>query len=183
MSHMKRNCCRGLITIHTPFSISLLISEEHIAALKDTAESRRSRSSGSADRGERPGNRKDAAPAGPKSDPRWDRYTYPSLRQLQAKMEAENQQVKAIIQPLQDTGHTFLKLDSFLSQRDVMNLRRRELLHKRWTEHVWFPLQSRLEGRAASPGSVETKRRRSSCSRYLHQSSTKVTPRRKIMLD
>ncbi|XP_041815306.1 protein FAM228A [Chelmon rostratus] len=89
-------------------------------------------------------------------------------------MEAENQQVKEIIQPLLDTETGFVKeLERFLSQRDVAELRRRELLHKRWTERVWFPLQRRVEEHVSSRGPAEAKRRQSLYSHYLHHCNTK----------
>lgn len=68
------------------------------------------------------------------------------------------------------------ELERFLSQRDVTELRRRELLHKRWTERVWFPLQRRVEEHVSSCGPVEAKRRQSLYSHYLHHCNTKVTP-------
>ena len=36
-------------------------------------------------------------------------------------------------------------LERFLGRRAVTELRRRELLHKRWTERVWLPIQRRVE--------------------------------------
>ncbi|XP_070705928.1 protein FAM228A [Pempheris klunzingeri] len=89
-------------------------------------------------------------------------------------MEAENQQVKEMLQPLLDTENGFVKeLERFLSQRDVTELRRRELLHKRWTERVWFPLQRRVEEQASSCSRAEAKRRQSLYSHYLHHCNTK----------
>ncbi|KAG8011235.1 hypothetical protein GBF38_005939 [Nibea albiflora] len=93
---------------------------------------------------------------------------------VKAKMEAESQQAKEIIQPLLDTENGFVKeLERFLSQRDVAELRRRELQHKRWTERVWFPLQRKVEEHASSCSPVEAKRRQSLYSHYLHHCNTK----------
>lgn len=137
---------------------------------------------------------------------------------MQAKMEAENQQRREIIQPLVDTENVFLKvrcsekiissnlcflvlsnsiffspcpffcllcpcwlkcvfmeeLESFLNQREVAELRRRELLHKHWTERVWMPLQRRVEQCVSSCTAEETKRRQSLYSHYLHHCNSKV---------
>ncbi|KAM8831573.1 protein FAM228A isoform 5-T6 [Spinachia spinachia] len=64
-------------------------------------------------------------------------------------------------------------LERFLSQRRVTELRRTELMHKRWTEREWLPLQRRVEERASTRGPAALKRRRSSYSHYLHHCNTK----------
>lgn len=74
------------------------------------------------------------------------------------------------------------ELERFLSQRDVAELRRRELLHKRWTERVWFPLQRRVEEHVSSRGPAEAKRRQSLYSHYLHHCNTKVMLRSPVRL-
>uniref|UniRef100_A0A3Q3K3P7 Protein FAM228B n=1 Tax=Monopterus albus TaxID=43700 RepID=A0A3Q3K3P7_MONAL len=89
-------------------------------------------------------------------------------------MEAENQQARKIAETLQDTENGFMKeLERFLSRWDETELRRRELLHKHWTERVWFPLQSRVEAHVSSCGPAEAKRRLSLYSDYLHHCNTK----------
>uniref|UniRef100_A0A3Q1GA12 Uncharacterized protein n=1 Tax=Acanthochromis polyacanthus TaxID=80966 RepID=A0A3Q1GA12_9TELE len=82
-----------------------------------------------------------------------------------------------IIQPLVDTENTFMKVKStvlllfihFLELRDELELRRKELLHKSWTERVWFPLQRKVEQHLSSWGPTEAERRRSSFRNYLQQ--------------
>ncbi|XP_030577289.1 protein FAM228A isoform X4 [Archocentrus centrarchus] len=96
-----------------------------------------------------------------------------SLLQSEAQLKAEKQQAKEILQPLQDTENGFMKLEFFLTQRDVAELRRRELLHKHWTEHVWFPLQQRVEEHVSSCGPEHAKRRQSLYNQYLHLCNTK----------
>ncbi|XP_044232801.1 protein FAM228A isoform X1 [Thunnus albacares] len=179
MSPMKRNTASGVITFHTPFHVSLLKSQECMTDLKDISESRKSLSQPSVrmrstSRCVRVGRRDETSPSGPQQGPKQDRLSYTSLRRLQAKMEAENQQKRDIIQPLVDTENGFVKeLESFLSQRDVAELRRRELLHKRWTERVWMPLQRRVEQRVSSCTPEETKRRQTLYSHYLHHCNSK----------
>ncbi|KAF3702762.1 hypothetical protein EXN66_Car018450 [Channa argus] len=105
------------------------------------------------------------SPSGPKLRPKQECLPHTTHRELQAKMEAENRQWRKTIKPLLDTENALLKvsqkdslasvtclifvfieeLETFLSQRDTTQLRRKELLHKHWTERVWFPLQSRVE--------------------------------------
>lgn len=38
-------------------------------------------------------------------------------------------------------------LEHFLNHRDMLSVRKRELLHKRWTECVWWPVQRSVEQR------------------------------------
>ncbi|CAK6962199.1 protein FAM228A isoform X1 [Scomber scombrus] len=179
MNPKKRNTASGVITFHTPFNVSLLKSQECMADLKDTSESKRSPSqpsvgTRSTSRCVRARKRDEASPSGPQQGPKQDRLSYTTIRRLQAKMEAENQQRREIIQPLVDTENVFLKeLESFLNQRDVAELRRRELLHKHWTERVWMPLQRRVEQRVSGCTAEETNRRQSLYSHYLHHCNSK----------
>ncbi|XP_049913967.1 protein FAM228A [Epinephelus moara] len=171
----RTNTASGVITFHTPFSLSLLKSEECVADVNNASESRRSssqpRSPSKCVRAEK---RDEASPSGPQQGNDQDRLSHSSLRRLQAKMEAENQQAKEIIQPLLDTENGFVKkLETFLNQRDVTELRRRELQHKRWTERVWFPLQRRVEERASSCSPVALKRRQSLYTHYLQHCNSK----------
>ncbi|XP_018551659.1 protein FAM228A [Lates calcarifer] len=179
MSPMKRNTACGVITFHTPFAVSLLKSEECTADVKDVTETGKRLSQLTArprsiSRCVRAGKRDEASPSGPQPGAKRDRVSHTSLRQLQAKMETENLQAREIIKPLLDTENGFVKgLERFLSQRDVTELRRRELLHKRWTERVWFPLQRRVEEHVSSCSPAEAKRRQGLYSHYLHHCNTK----------
>ncbi len=69
----------------------------------------------------------------------------------------------------------FMKdLEKFLSHHDVTELRRRELLHKRWTERTWLPLQRRVEERVSSCSPVVGKMHQSLCSNNRPHCNTKV---------
>ncbi|XP_056260827.1 protein FAM228A isoform X2 [Seriola aureovittata] len=149
----KKDTASGLITFHTPFPVSLLKPEECTAGVKDATGARKwpsqpsvmpRSSSGRV----RAGERDEASPSGSQPGAKQDWPSHTSLRQLQ-------------------------ELERFLSQRDVTQLRRRELLHKRWTERVWFPLQRRVEEHVSSCSTLEVKRRQSLYSRYLQHCNTK----------
>ncbi|XP_034555107.1 protein FAM228A [Notolabrus celidotus] len=175
MRPKKKSTANGVITFHTPLPVSLLKPEECTAELKSPTESKKSPSQPRSPI-ERIKARKndDTSPSEPQLSSRQNLLSHTSLRQLQVKMEAENQQAENIIKPLLETEKGFIKeLERFFSQRDVTELRRRELLHKRWTERVWFPLQRRVEERASDCGPVEAKRRQSLFSHYLHHCNTK----------
>ncbi|XP_068564920.1 protein FAM228A [Cebidichthys violaceus] len=192
MGPKKNNTTSGVITFHTPFPVNLFKSEEYRADVRDAAGRRGNPSHPSARRTRSParsptrsparspttcvraGPRDEASPSGPQPGAKQDRLSHTSLRRLKAKMEAENQQVKEITQHLLDTENGLVKdLERFLSQRDMTELRRKELLHKRWTERVWFPLQRRVEEHASSCSPAAVKRRQSSYSHYLHHCNTK----------
>ncbi|KAK5853070.1 hypothetical protein PBY51_006892 [Eleginops maclovinus] len=181
MSTKKKNTPSGVITFHTHFPVSLLKSEECMVDGKGTTEIRKTPTQPSMRRSMRsPGEcvrakgSEEASPSGSQPGPKQGWLSHTSLRRLQAKMEAENQQVKDIIQPILDMENGFVKeLEKFLTRRDFTQLRRRELLHKRWTERVWFPLQRRVEEHVSSCSPAEVKRCQSLYRHYLHHCNTK----------
>ncbi|KAM4522214.1 protein FAM228A isoform 2-T2 [Odontesthes bonariensis] len=123
----------------------------------------------------RPGKRnKASSPCWHKHNFKHGQLSHTSLRQLQGKMEAENQHAQEIIQHLLDTENGFMKLEFFLCQREEVELRRRELLHKHWTEHVWFPLEKRVEVHVSRCGPVEAERRQNMYSHYLRHCDSQL---------
>ncbi|XP_032398392.1 protein FAM228A isoform X3 [Etheostoma spectabile] len=173
MSSKKNSTASGVITFHSPFHVSLIKSEECMDIGKSPSQpSKRTRSTSKCVRAEK---KDESSPSGPQPGATQHRLSHTSLRRLQAKMEDDNQQVKATIQAILDTENGFMKeLERFLSQRDITELRRRELLHKRWTERVWFPLQRRVEKHVSSCSPVAVKRHLSLYRQYLHQCNTKL---------
>ncbi|KAK5880120.1 hypothetical protein CesoFtcFv8_023178 [Champsocephalus esox] len=144
MSTKKKKTPSGVITFHTHFPVGLQKSEERMVDVKGTTESRNTpmqpsmsmRSPGECVRAEES---EEASPSGSKLGGQQGWLSHTSLRRLQRNMEAENQQVKEITQPLLDTEHGFVKeLEKFLIRQDFTELRRRELLHKRWTERSLY---------------------------------------------
>ncbi|XP_051880822.1 protein FAM228A isoform X2 [Pristis pectinata] len=83
---------------------------------------------------------------------------------LQAKAVLESSEVHALCQPIYDTQESFVKeLDKYLAYKDMLNLRKKELLYKKWNECVYQPLQWKL--RSILNQSFE--RRRASILQYL----------------
>ncbi|XP_056284111.1 protein FAM228A [Pseudoliparis swirei] len=180
MRRNKNYTSGGVIIFHTPLPVSVFKSEECRADVREPAARRgspavrgaRTRSPGTCARVG--GRDEEAPPCGAQPGAKQERLSHASLRRLKAKMEADRQQLEEIIQPLLDTQRGLVKdLERFLRHRDVTELRRRELLHKRWTERVWFPLQRRLEEHASSRGPTAAKRRQSLYGHYLHHCNTK----------
>ncbi|KAK1888681.1 Protein FAM228B [Dissostichus eleginoides] len=147
MSTKKKNTPSGVITFHTHFPVGLLKSEECMVDVKGTTESRKT-------------------PMQPSMSMR-SPDDCREIWRLKINSEGNNP-------PLLDTENGFVKeLEKFLIRRDFTELRRRELLHKRWTERVWFPLQRRVEEHVSSCGPAVCKSRQSLYSHFLHHCNTK----------
>ena len=65
-------------------------------------------------------------------------------------------------------------LERFLGRRAVAELRRRELLHKRWTERVWLPIQRRVEDHFSRRCDHEADRLRCLNADYISHCNAKV---------
>uniref|UniRef100_A0A3B4UDL5 Uncharacterized protein n=1 Tax=Seriola dumerili TaxID=41447 RepID=A0A3B4UDL5_SERDU len=120
----------------------------------------------------RAGKRDEASPSGSQPGAEQDWLSHTSLRHLQVVHSSTNMHT-------QREGYfsycmcCHLDKDGGGKSTDVTQLRRRELLHKRWTERVWFPLQRRVEEHVSSCSTLEVKRRQSLYSRYLQHCNTK----------
>ncbi|CAJ1077125.1 protein FAM228A [Xyrichtys novacula] len=170
MSPKKKRTTHGVITFHTPFPAKLLKSEGGTADLKDPAETIRSPSQQRSPFKSEKAKQSESSSSGSQLSPTQNLLSHSSLRQLQVKMETENHLVKKIL----ETENGFMKdLEKFFRHRDVNELRRRELLHKRWTERVWFPLQRRVEERVSRCSPVDAERRQRLYSHYLQHCNTK----------
>ncbi|KAG9344791.1 hypothetical protein JZ751_010478 [Albula glossodonta] len=100
--------------------------------------------------------------------------SHSSIRQLQANLETENQEAKLITQPLLDTENGFVKdLESYLSHRGTLELRRKELLHKRWTERVWIPIQRSVREQLSPGRDGEPEKLRSAILHYIQYCNSK----------
>nr|XP_046155543.1 protein FAM228A [Oncorhynchus gorbuscha] len=114
---------------------------------------------------------------GPPRGPWVDWLSHTSFRRLQVKLESENQEARAITQPLLDTENGFVKdLERYLCQQERAELRKRELLHKRWTERVWTPIQRSVENQVPHCCYDEAERIRSMFLNYIHYCNSKGRP-------
>uniref|UniRef100_A0A8C2DZ42 Family with sequence similarity 228 member A n=1 Tax=Cyprinus carpio TaxID=7962 RepID=A0A8C2DZ42_CYPCA len=97
-----------------------------------------------------------------------------SKKQLQEQLHSEQQEVDAIIQPLLETEAGFIKnLDHYLTHRGTLDLRKRKLLHKRWTQCVWLPVQQSIEQHFTHHGYTETQKMRSMHAHYINYCNAK----------
>ncbi|XP_018590618.1 protein FAM228A isoform X3 [Scleropages formosus] len=105
----------------------------------------------------------------------FDCLPHTSLKQIQENIEIEADEAKLIVQPLLDTENTFVKdLDDFLQRWEALELRRKELLHRRWTQNVWNPIQKRIEQHVLRRISESPDKMRAMLERYLKYCDTKV---------
>uniref|UniRef100_A0A3P8ZP66 FAM228B n=1 Tax=Esox lucius TaxID=8010 RepID=A0A3P8ZP66_ESOLU len=93
----------------------------------------------------------------------------------QAKFKSDHQELRAITQSILDTENGFVKdLEHFLHQQEWAELRRRELLHRRWTERVWSPVQRSVENRVSQRCDEEVQMSpRGMFLRYINHCNTK----------
>uniref|UniRef100_H2ZKQ2 Protein FAM228B n=1 Tax=Ciona savignyi TaxID=51511 RepID=H2ZKQ2_CIOSA len=69
-----------------------------------------------------------------------------SLHQLQDRHSTENHDTKQMYSIVLDNEENFVKgIDEFLKDNDLLNLRKKELLYKRWNERVYVPVRKRVE--------------------------------------
>ncbi|XP_055043037.2 protein FAM228A [Misgurnus anguillicaudatus] len=100
-------------------------------------------------------------------------FSVRSKKQLMEQLNSEQKEADAITQPLLDTEAGFIKnLELYLNHRDTSALKKRELLHKRWTECVWLPVQRSIKQHFTQHG-YETKNMRSLYTHYLNYCNAK----------
>ncbi|ESO94844.1 hypothetical protein LOTGIDRAFT_117952 [Lottia gigantea] len=68
-----------------------------------------------------------------------------TVKDLQEKADVESRSVRKLYTPLLDTEETFVKdVDDFISHKKMLDLRKKEMLHKQWTERVYEPLRHKI---------------------------------------
>lgn len=179
MSPKKRNSTKGSIIFHAPIQPGLFSSENYVTDSQIDMAIRRSPPQPSVEPNNSSKNQREESNEGRKSPkptppPRPDRLSCPSIRRLQAKMETENRQTRETMEQLLNTENGFIKeLEKVLNQHDVAEQRRRERLHKQWTERQWLPLQKQLHQRVSSCSAIDIKRRQSCYSHFLQHCNSK----------
>ncbi|KAM6082720.1 protein FAM228B isoform 2-T2 [Chlamydotis macqueenii] len=87
----------------------------------------------------------------------------------------ESQDVLASVQCVLDRENNFVgEVDRYLKHNDLLNLRRKEILYKKWLEDVSDPLLQRIEDKMSSQSSKEIeKRKEEQLSLYLNYRNKK----------
>ncbi|XP_043918698.1 protein FAM228B isoform X2 [Protopterus annectens] len=94
---------------------------------------------------------------------------------IQAVASAESHEANLIAHPLLDTENSFVKeMERFLHHRDVLELRKKELLYKKWSESVSEPLQQKIEDLVESQSAEDIRSRKSlMLAKYLNYCNKK----------
>ncbi|XP_070567527.1 protein FAM228B-like [Ptychodera flava] len=102
-----------------------------------------------------------------------------SIRNIQEKADPESKQTKKMYMSLLDEEEGFVKdVDDFVKNKEYLDLRKKEMLHKKWSERVYEPLQAQVykEMKQEYP---EVERRK----RNLHDDYVEYCNRRPVFLD
>ncbi|XP_046327881.2 protein FAM228B-like isoform X2 [Haliotis rufescens] len=68
-----------------------------------------------------------------------------TVKDLQEKSDSESKSVKKLYGPLLEAETTFVKeVDEYLEDKDLLDLRKKELLHKKWNDQVYEPLRKEI---------------------------------------
>lgn len=95
-----------------------------------------------------------------------------TVKTLQEKSDLEAQATRKLYSPLLQTENTFVKdVEDYISNKDVMTLRKKEVLHKKWNERVYKPLRKKIIEAMDSNDWPEVDRRK----RELHKQYLEFT--------
>ncbi|XP_064411317.1 protein FAM228A [Latimeria chalumnae] len=99
-----------------------------------------------------------------------------STRSFQGKADVESRESNACVQSILEREHKFMKeVDRYLMHREMLELRKKEILYKKWAVHVSDPVQDKLEEQIDSQSSEEIEeRRRIVLSQYLEYCNKKT---------
>jgi len=68
-----------------------------------------------------------------------------TIKELQEKADHESQDAKKLYTPLLETEATFVQdVGDYLVHKDLVDLRKKEVLHKRWSDQVYEPIRSKI---------------------------------------
>jgi len=97
------------------------------------------------------------------------------VKSLQEKADMEAKNTRKMYEAVLDSENTFVKeIQDFLSHKDMLNQRKKELLHKKWTENVSEPISKEIDAEINGPNYLELmKRKRALHKEYLEHTNKK----------
>ncbi|KAL0967132.1 hypothetical protein UPYG_G00248180 [Umbra pygmaea] len=176
-SNIKRGAAAGQIFVHTPASLTLCRTQSPVDTpgcmiTPHQCSVRRTKASQGA--GGTRGQSSEQGHLGPPRGAWMDWLSHASFRQLQAKLNTENQELSCITQHLLDNENGFVKdVEQFLCQQERAVLRKREILYKRWTERVWLPVKSSVENQVSHYCYKQVEKIRNLFLRYINHCNDK----------
>ncbi|XP_033741143.1 protein FAM228B-like isoform X7 [Pecten maximus] len=95
-----------------------------------------------------------------------------TVKGLQEKSDIETREARKLYEPLLETEDTFVKnLEEYITYKDVMEQRKKEMLHKKWNDRVFEPLRKNIIDAMDSDDWPELDRRK----RELHKQYLEFT--------
>lgn len=68
-----------------------------------------------------------------------------TVKGLQEKCDVETKEARKLYTPLLETENTFVKdIEEYLMYKDILELRKKEMLHKKWNDRVYEPLRKKI---------------------------------------
>ncbi|XP_078321978.1 protein FAM228B-like isoform X7 [Crassostrea virginica] len=68
-----------------------------------------------------------------------------TVRGLQERSDLETKEARELYNPLLEVENTFVRdLENVVSSQEVLDLRKREMLHKKWNDRVYEPLREKI---------------------------------------
>ncbi|XP_005090633.1 protein FAM228B [Aplysia californica] len=68
-----------------------------------------------------------------------------TIKELQERADHESHAAKRLYTPLLETEATFVKdVGEYLAHKDLVDLRKKEVLHKRWSDQVYEPIRRKI---------------------------------------
>lgn len=97
-----------------------------------------------------------------------------SLRRLQDKHSIEDFESRQLYSTVLRNEENFVHgIDEFLRENDLLNLRRKELLHKEWHENVYTPTRKKIEATFEEGYMLLNQRKRAEYLKYLEYKNKK----------
>ncbi|XP_074651999.1 protein FAM228B-like isoform X1 [Tubulanus polymorphus] len=103
-----------------------------------------------------------------------------NVRTVQEKADLETKETKQMYNSILDVENSFVKdIDKLLQYKDELNLRKKEVLHKSYSEKVHEPIRKKINRAMSGPSYVELDKRK----RQLHKEYLEFTNKKKVSYD
>ncbi|XP_071801241.1 protein FAM228B-like [Asterias amurensis] len=97
-----------------------------------------------------------------------------SIRGVQERADPESKETKKLYMAVLDRENTFVKdVDNFLTEKSFLDLRKKEMLYKKWNERIFAPLQEQMYREMKGNYAALDKRKRALFMEYLRHRNKK----------
>ena len=140
----------GKLQIHNNDAIEELMidSQDHISTTmmnRSAMQRRRSKRPYSTPASSKPGSGMDSKSLIGQTLKVQDWLNEKTVKNLQERSDVESKAARKLYNPLLETESTFVRdMEDYVSHKDVMDLRKKEMLHKKWNDRVHEPLRKKI---------------------------------------